>query len=82
MQCMRSNTDEFGGYSKPKWPKSYSNEAPLLDTRDDENLCKLVGIDIEKKLQELLKEILPQRNNLIYQKFEKSNITFKYPDLK
>lgn len=27
---------------------------PFLDTKDDESLCKIVGIDIEKKVKELL----------------------------
>lgn len=26
----------------------------FLDTKEDESLCKLVGIDIEKRLQEIL----------------------------
>ncbi|CDW80096.1 UNKNOWN [Stylonychia lemnae] len=69
---IRLSTDEFGGYSKPKWNQSnvsyntygsntlkYQDENQadsqfLEDQKDDENLCKLVGIDIETKLQELL----------------------------
>lgn len=27
---------------------------PILDLKDDESLCKLVGIDIEVKIKELL----------------------------
>ena len=63
---MKSNTDEFGGYSKPKWTDKPIIEAPLqpelLDTREEDSLCKLVGIDIEQKLQDLLKTILPNNS--------------------
>ena len=57
------NTDEFGGYSKPKWHQSTININNILqqsdidtnshfleDQKDDESLCKLVGIDLEAKL--------------------------------
>ena len=51
---MKSNTDEFGGYSKPPYQASSKEELndsicdqPLLDTRDDDSLCKIVGIDID-----------------------------------
>ena len=60
--------------------------APLLDIRDDENLCKLVGIDIDKKLQDLLKSILPSKqdknNAMGHQKFEKSNGALKALDFR
>lgn len=62
---IRTNTDEFGGYSKPKWnipigdPNNEDQKSSedniksnfqKLDTKEDESLCKLVGIDIDKKL--------------------------------
>jgi hypothetical protein len=58
---IRSHTDEWGGYSKPHWSalqqmNSEPVHQPLLDLKDDESLCKLVGIDIEKKIKELLEQ--------------------------
>ena len=50
---MRSHTDEWGGYSKPHWSalQQLNSETtpvlPFLDLKDDDCLCKLVGIDIE-----------------------------------
>ena len=51
---MRNNIDEFGGYCK-KWSGNTKiqeedqevEEFHQLDTREEDNLCKLVGIDIE-----------------------------------
>ncbi len=54
---MRSNIDEFGGYCK-KWQqgteedeqetiKTDTRTFDLIDTREDDNLCRLVGIDID-----------------------------------
>ena len=50
-----STTDEFGGYSKPMPNNDVLIE--LEDLKEDECLCELVGIDIDSKLQELLKKI-------------------------
>lgn len=61
---IRTNTDEFGGYSKPKWNlpvgefvnepegQKYSEDNVIsnfqkIDTREEDSLCKLVGIDID-----------------------------------
>ncbi len=45
----------------------------FLDTKEDESLCKLVGIDIEKRLQEILskEKSFAKREELNYQKFQK-----------
>jgi hypothetical protein len=61
---LRTNTDEWGGYSKPNWASlqksvdgSFKESLDfdcMLDTREDESLCKLIGIDLDKKLQEII----------------------------
>lgn len=63
---MRNNIDEFGGYCK-KWSgktKIHEEEKEVeefhqLDTREEDNLCKLVGIDIDQKIKELVAQIAP-----------------------
>ncbi|MFS8160442.1 MAG: hypothetical protein ACMG6E_09605 [Candidatus Roizmanbacteria bacterium] len=43
----------------------------FLDTKEDESLCKLVGIDIEKRLQEILSndKSFCKKEDKLYQKF-------------
>lgn len=63
---MRNNIDEFGGYCK-KWSGKTKiheevkevEEFHQLDTREEDNLCKLVGIDIDQKIKELVAQIAP-----------------------
>lgn len=68
---IKTNTDEFGGYSKPKWHQTNeelkfceeddSKSLKIsLECLEDESLCKLVGIDIDQKVQELLQTIKQQ----------------------
>ena len=52
-----------------------------LDTREDDNLCKLVGIDIEQKIRELVASIerspsvaQPHKETEEHQKFDLSNL--------
>ena len=56
---MRTHTDEWGGYSKPNWTtinhiEDEEDEFMLLDTKEEESLCKLVGIDLDQKVREIL----------------------------
>jgi hypothetical protein len=41
----------------------------FLDLREDESLCKLIGIDIDEKVQEILKEEKLIKMNNSFQKF-------------
>ena len=48
--------DEFGGYCCKKWGKNESDEFEL-----DGNICKMLGLDIEKMALDLVKCDLEKR---------------------
>ena len=48
--------DEFGGYCCKKWSKLETEE-------DDEDICNLLGLDIEAKARELIRSDLTKTSD-------------------
>jgi hypothetical protein len=70
---MSDPIEEVGRHRGPGQRDSLFDFDNFLDTKEDESLCKLVGIDIEKRLQEILskEKSFAKREELNYQKFQK-----------
>jgi hypothetical protein len=47
--------DEFGGYCCKRWGKNIEEE------EDDDNICQLLGFDVESKALELVKADIEKR---------------------
>ncbi len=54
--------DEFGGYCCKRWGKQFAFESD--DFSDDDNICDLLGFDVEKKAREIVEEDLEARNKV------------------
>jgi len=68
---MSDPSDEIGRNRHHGGRDSVFDFDNFLDTKEDESLCKLVGIDIEKRLQEILSndKSFCKKEDKLYQKF-------------
>ena len=57
--------DEFGGYCCKKWGgnsgNSFANSAKFDDFEFEGNICKLLGLDVEKMALELVRGDIEKR---------------------
>jgi hypothetical protein len=51
--------DEFGGYCCKRWGKNFPFDGE--DLSDDDNICDLLGFDVESKALEIVKSDLEKR---------------------
>lgn len=47
--------DEFGGYCCKRWGKNFE------ETEDDDNICELLGFDVDSKALELVRADIEKR---------------------
>jgi hypothetical protein len=55
--------DEFGGYCCKRWGKNFMLEGD--DWSDDDNICDLLGFDVEQKALEIVKGDLEKRQRIL-----------------
>lgn len=55
--------DEFGGYCCKRWGKTFFDGMDGMEysSGDDDNICDLLGFDVEKKALEIVKSDLEKK---------------------